>query len=62
MPAPFSKRDFLYHEPRWWFIIRINCSKLSNRCTPKAAFLALDLSMKCSRLFPSDLKTDQEEI
>jgi len=28
--------------------------------TPKAAFLALDLSIKCLRPFPSDLKTDQE--
>jgi len=27
---------------------------------PKAAFLALDLSIKHSRPFPSDLKTDQE--
>jgi len=29
-------------------------------CTPKAAFRALDL--KCSRPFPSDLKTDQEVL
>jgi len=28
--------------------------------TPKAAFLALDLSIKQFRPFPSDLKTDQE--
>jgi len=27
---------------------------------PKAAFWALDLSIKCSRPFPSDLNTDQE--
>jgi len=30
--------------------------------TPKAAFLALDLSVKHSRPFPSDLKTDQEVL
>jgi len=29
---------------------------------PKAAFLALDLSIKHSRPFPSDLKTDQEVL
>jgi len=29
---------------------------------PKAAFLTLDLSIKCSRPFPSDLKTDQEVL
>jgi len=29
---------------------------------PKAAFLALDLFIKCSRPFPSDLKTDQEVV
>jgi len=28
----------------------------------KAAFQALDLSIKCSRHFPSDLKTDQEVL
>jgi len=28
--------------------------------TPKPAFWALNLSMKCSRPFPSDLKTDKE--
>jgi len=28
--------------------------------TPKAAFRASNLSIKHSRLFPSDLKTDQE--
>jgi len=28
----------------------------------KAAFLALDLFIKLSRLFPSDLKTDQEVL
>jgi len=27
-------------------------------CTPKAAFRALDLSIKHSRPFPSDLKAD----
>jgi len=30
--------------------------------TQKAAFLALDLSIKHSRPFPSDLKTDQEVL
>jgi len=30
--------------------------------TPKAAFLVLDLSIKRYRLFPSDLKTDQEVL
>jgi len=29
---------------------------------PKAAFRALDLSVKCSRSFPSDLNTDQEVL
>jgi len=29
---------------------------------PKAAFLALDLSIKRSIPFPSDLKTDQEVL
>jgi len=29
-------------------------------CTPKVAFLALDISIKCFRPFLSDLKTDQE--
>jgi len=31
-------------------------------CTPKAAFQALDLSIKCSRPFLSDLKTDKEVL
>jgi len=30
--------------------------------TPKAAFQALNLSIKYSRPFPSDLKTDQEVL
>jgi len=30
--------------------------------TPKAAFRALNLSIKYSRPFPSDLKTDQEVL
>jgi len=29
---------------------------------PKTAFWVLHLSIKCSRSFPSDLKTDQEEV
>jgi len=29
---------------------------------PKAAFQVLNLSIKCSRPFPSDLKTDQEVL
>jgi len=29
---------------------------------PKAAFWALNLSIKHSRLFPSDVKTDQEVL
>jgi len=29
---------------------------------PKAAFQALNLSIKCSRPFPSGLKTDQEVL
>jgi len=32
------------------------------RCTPKVAFRALDLSIKRSGPFPSDLKTDQKVI
>jgi len=31
-------------------------------CTPKAAFQALNLSIKHSRPFPNDLKTDQEVL
>jgi len=31
-------------------------------CTPKADFQALDLFIKRSRLFPSDLKSDQEVL
>jgi len=33
-----------------------------NRMHAKAAFRALDLSIKCSRPFPSDLKTDLEVL
>jgi len=29
---------------------------------PKTTFWALDLSIKCSRPFPSNLKTDQEVL
>jgi len=31
-------------------------------CTPKAAFWVLNLSIKHSRPFPSDLKTDKEVL